>query len=122
MHYKPAKTLFPGAKLLMDKLPPHGPPLRMWVRPEPWAKGDSYENAEAMAEIYGGRVQCGWTLHNVDEGVFVEAEFHVVWVSSTGYMTDVTPSWRGEGKVLFVPDLSGLLRPKEEIIQLELVK
>lgn len=52
----------------------------------------------------GGRPQHGWIIGQDRENSFVEAQFHAVWVSPTGYLIDVTPRTDFEKRIMFVSD------------------
>jgi hypothetical protein len=52
---------------------------------------------------HSGTLLHGWRIGELP-GIFIEAEFHGIWVSTTGEHVDVTPSQGGETRTLFLPD------------------
>lgn len=64
---------------------------------------DCYGNVERHIKKNGGRVQHGWIIW-LDPEVFIEAEFHVIWVNNEEEYIDVTPKADKEEKILFLPD------------------
>ncbi len=65
--------------------------------------GDCYGNVEKHVEKYGGRVQYGWIIWE-DHNIFLEAEFHVVWINNKEEYIDITPKVDEEKRILFLPD------------------
>ena len=62
------------------------------------------ENVEKKIKRDGGKVQYGWQIM-ITEPVFIEAQFHVVWVDKDNDMHDITPRQdKDTGKILFLPD------------------
>jgi hypothetical protein len=51
----------------------------------------------------GGNIQHGWCIWELP-GVFIEAEFHAIWISPTQQLLDVTPKKDGEKEILFFAD------------------
>jgi uncharacterized protein YecA (UPF0149 family) len=51
----------------------------------------------------GGAIQHGWCIWELP-GLFIEAEFHAVWVSPLDHMVDITP--KEEAEILFLIDPS----------------
>jgi hypothetical protein len=45
----------------------------------------------------------GWRI-NEFPGLFIEGEFHGIWLSTSGEHVDVTPGQAGENQTLFLPD------------------
>ena len=64
---------------------------------------ECYGNVENHIKKNGGGVQYGWIIWE-DPKIFLEGEFHAVWVNSEGKYTDVTPKVDGEDRILFLPD------------------
>jgi hypothetical protein len=48
-------------------------------------------------------VQHGWTVW-YKQDYLIEGEFHAVWRSPEGVLSDITPKPDGERRILFVPD------------------
>jgi hypothetical protein len=66
---------------------------------------DCFFNVAAKTKVHGGTVQYGWTIWE-EPGLWLEAEFHAVWVDPGGEdRVDITPH-EGEDKILFLPDPS----------------
>ena len=65
--------------------------------------GECYGNVEKHIEKNGGDVQYGWIIWE-DSKIFLEAEFHAIWVNKKGGYIDVTPKIDKEDRVLFLPD------------------
>jgi len=65
--------------------------------------GDCFGNVERYIKNNGGSIQYGWIIWEVPN-LFVEAEFHAVWVNREGEYIDITPKIDGEKEILFVPD------------------
>src|SRR5436305_35403 len=89
---------------LCDKIVPGGRPCRVSVRPERDAlKNECFPNVRQKTARYGGRIQHGWAIAE-RPGLFIEAQFHAVWIDPTGELVDVTPTQNGETETLFLPD------------------
>ena len=56
----------------------------------------------------GGSQVIGWQIWK--SAILIEAEFHAVWKSSEGVLTDITPKQIPNSRILFLPD------PKAEYI------
>jgi len=52
---------------------------------------------------YSGMIQHGWAIAE-RPGLFIEAQFHAVWIDPGGELIDVTPTQKGETEILFLPD------------------
>lgn len=65
--------------------------------------GDCFGNVENYIKNNGGSVQYGWIIWEIPN-LFVEAEFHAVWVNNEGEYIDITPKVDGEKEILFLPD------------------
>ena len=89
---------------LCDKIAPGTRPLRVLVRAEPDAQvNECFFNVRNKIARNGGDIQHGWAIWE-RPGLFVEAEFHAVWVSPDKELLDVTPKVDGESAILFLPD------------------
>lgn len=67
------------------------------------SKSECFYNVPDHIAEHGGGCQFGWAIWQV-ANLFVEAEFHCVWVSPEGEWVDVTPKADEETRILFVPD------------------
>jgi hypothetical protein len=61
----------------------------------------------------GGSIKYGWIIWELSN-VFLEAEFHAVWVSPSGELIDITPKIDNECMILFLPDSKRLY--KDQIV------
>lgn len=91
-------------KKLCSKIAKDQMPLYIDVHPADGAiSNECFTLVEAAIEKNGGHSLLGWTLWELP-GVFLEAEFHSIWIKPTGEMTDITPKKRPVSKILFLPD------------------
>ena len=89
---------------LCAALAPCVEPTYVVVRPiEGASANECFPLVDAAVLRDGGSPILGWSLWEFP-GVFVEAEFHAVWVSPTGDLVDVTPKNRPVDRILFFPD------------------
>jgi hypothetical protein len=65
--------------------------------------GDCYGNVGGHIKKNGGKVEYGWIIWE-DQKIFLEAEFHAIWINNEGTYIDVTPKVDKEDKILFLPD------------------
>ena len=65
--------------------------------------GDCYGNVKNHIKQNGGNVQYGWIIWE-DPNIYLEAEFHSVWVNDKGEYIEVTPKVDNEDRILFLPD------------------
>jgi hypothetical protein len=69
-----------------------------------------FQNVEAKVQRDGGQIVFGWNLTWIPK-VYIEAQFHAVWLSPSGVYADVTPepqphpSLPQPQKILFLPDI-----------------
>ncbi len=86
------------------ELVPHGPaPVFLDITPDVFARpGRCYQNATNAADQLDGQVVFGWLIWELP-GVYLTAEHHAV-VDDDGRLIDVTPTFAGEERVLFLPD------------------
>ena len=74
------------------------------VRPVPQARINScFGSVRDYISQYGGGIQYGWIIWELPN-VFLEAEFHAIWVSPSGELVDITPKIDNEDTILFLPD------------------
>jgi hypothetical protein len=64
---------------------------------------ECFFNVRSKVEKEGGQLQYGWAIWLWPD-VLLEAEFHAVWVSTSGALTDITPKEDGAPRILFLPD------------------
>lgn len=66
-------------------------------------KKECFGNVQNFISQNGGSIQHGWLIWEW-QNVIIEAEFHAVWVSPEGKLTEISPAV--EKKILFLPDNS----------------
>src|SRR5688572_11887872 len=90
--------------LLARKIGAESDPVWVPVRPENGAlPNECFYNLPDHIKKHSGSTQYGWTIWQC-ANLFVEGEFHAVWVSPKGEWIDITPKADGETRILFVPD------------------
>ncbi len=100
----PPRKIHRFVEELRDKLCPGSDFLRVPVIPEPAAQlGGCFPNVRDKILKSGGTIQHGWCIWE-NPGLFVEGEFHGVWVSPDQKLIDVTPTIEGGKEILFLPD------------------
>ncbi|WP_313952800.1 hypothetical protein [Accumulibacter sp.] len=88
---------------LCASLAPSVEPIYVSAKPiEGAPANECFPLVEATVSREGGDALFGWSLWEFP-GVFVEAEFHVVWSSPTEELIDVTPKNHSVGRILFLP-------------------
>jgi len=81
-------------------------PSYVQVLPEDFAvQNECYGNVAEKIRRDGGSLRYGWQIWE-KKRLFVEAEFHAVWVSPQGEMIDVTQKDIPTKNILFLPDPS----------------
>lgn len=65
--------------------------------------GECYGNVENYIKKNGGGSEDGWIIWETPN-VWLEAEFHRIWVNNEGEYIDITPKNDGESKILFLKD------------------
>ena len=65
----------------------------------------------AYVENNGGSVKYGWTIWELPD-IFLEAEFHSVWLNPEGKLIDIIPKLDNEKEILFLPDSSRVYENK----------
>jgi hypothetical protein len=65
--------------------------------------GECHSNVEWLVRQRGGRAQFGWCIWQESTRI-LDAEFHCVWINTTGEMLDVSPRLGNEEFMLFLPD------------------
>ena len=98
------KKLHPGVTALAAKINPSAAPFYVPIRPGLDAgPTDCFLNVPKQIAVHGGTLLHGWRINEIP-GLFIEAEFHGIWVSPAGEHVDVTPSQGNETRTLFLPD------------------
>ena len=69
--------------------------------------GECFPVVDSHARRYGGKVGLGWAIWE-RPGVFIEAEFHAVWVVSGTQILDIAPRPYDIPRILFLPDVHRL--------------
>lgn len=91
---------------LIAKVAPGQTPVYLNVTPDENGRvNECFPNVNARIAKSGGTMLCGWQLWEWPN-ILVEAEFHAVWVSPDGAMSEITPKQHGEETILFVPSPS----------------
>lgn len=81
-------------------------PFFINITPAPYAQcGDCHGNVAEAIKRHGGSVIDGWAIW-MSPRMWVELEFHSVWLTPAGKLKDVTPDPDGEKRRLFVRDPS----------------
>ena len=94
----------PHIRRLVKKLRLAEDPVFVPVHAAPGAiRASCFANVAAHVERSGGTSRYGWAIWEWPR-VLVEAEFHSVWVSIDGVVSDVTPQERDATHILFVED------------------
>lgn len=87
-----------------SSIDPTQQPVYLAVQPEQEAEyRQCFLNVVRKQRQLGGTIQHGWIIWE-SPGVYLEAEFHAVWVSAEGELIDVTPQPDHEATILFLPD------------------
>lgn len=82
---------------------PTAAPIYVDVRPVPNATlDDCLLNVFEQVTTHGGAERQGWAIWYIP-GVWVEAEYHCIWLSPDGRLIDITPKKDGETSILFLP-------------------
>ena len=79
-------------------------PIYLQVQSETDAKANEcFQNVQSKIRRENGSIVYGWQLWEWQH-ILVEAEFHAVWRSPTGELTEITPKQDNEERILFLPD------------------
>jgi hypothetical protein len=91
-------------KQLIEKIGAGTTPVWVDIRPTRAARiSECFINVPNHIQKHMGGMQYGWTIWQV-ANLFVEAEFHAVWVSPQGQYLDITPKPERDTRILFLPD------------------
>ncbi|MFW9874923.1 MAG: SEC-C metal-binding domain-containing protein [Candidatus Thorarchaeota archaeon] len=83
---------------------PDSKPIFVALIPEDSAKlNECFSNVKKKIEDSGGSIQYGWTIWELPN-LFLEAEFHAIWIDPSGKLIDITPKQDNEEQILFLPD------------------
>ncbi|MEY2482797.1 MAG: hypothetical protein QOK24_1325 [Verrucomicrobiota bacterium] len=100
----PPKLIHQHVRDLCKKIVAGGTPVRVPVEVMRGAQvNECFPNVQKKIAIAGGSLQHGWTIWE-RPGLFIEGEFHGVWVSPQGSFIDVSPKLDGEAEILFLTD------------------
>jgi len=98
------QTIDDNVKRLINKIKTTEKPIYLDVMPEPYAEiNECFPAVTQKIEKEGGSVQLGWQIWQIPN-VIIEAEFHAVWKSRDGILTDITPKSENILRILFIPD------------------
>lgn len=104
IHTTPRKITERILEFCREKIDPTTKPIFLkLVQAENCNFSDCFGNVENYIENNGGGVQYGWIIWETPN-LFVEGEFHAVWVNNKGEYVDITPKIDGEKEILFLPD------------------
>ena len=107
------KVISYNIKAFCKEIDSAGNPVYVIVKPDSTAAINScFESVAAYIKQNGGSTQYGWIIWEESKQSFLEAEFHAVWVSSSGEMVDITPKVDGESIILFLPDTKRVYKRK----------
>jgi len=98
------KALTEDVHELCKTVSPTTLPSYVSVVPESYAvENECYGNVAEKIRRDGGSLRYGWQIWE-RKRLFIEAEFHAVWVSPEGTMLDITPKDIPTTRILFLPD------------------
>lgn len=89
------------------------PGLPVWVKSVPDAdalSGFCFENVRQRVLKSGGKSAFGYAIWHLPNAYF-EAEHHAVWEDPDGRLLDVSPQYKGYGKILFLRDDTAVYDP-----------
>lgn len=102
MNSQTPKKITNAIKDFCMEICPDKRPQYITITPTPGShKQECFSNVDMKISECGGKVQYGWIIWEW-ENVYIEAEFHAVWVDCNGRYVDVTPQI--EREILFLPD------------------
>jgi hypothetical protein len=98
------ETIDKNVRRLAQKVGSKEDPFYIDVITEPYAiNSECFAAVEEKIKRDQGSLQIGWQLWEMP-GVFIEAEFHAVWMSPDGTLIDIKPKTEQIKKILFIPD------------------
>jgi len=95
-----------NVKALINVLNTDSDPIRLKIKPEPYAQVAQYIPAvKQKIREAGGKGMYGWSIWHHPLFLMLEAEFHAVWVSPEDELVDITPRplELGFDEILFLP-------------------
>ena len=102
------KAISPEIMRFCETIIPGSTPIFMEVQPEPGSvMNECFDNVSTFVKRRGGTPLLGRTIWNYHD-LWLEAEFHSVWKTPDGELTDITPPVDGESVLMFLPDPPGL--------------
>lgn len=97
------ETIDEHIETLIKRVGSKSSPIYLDVEPESYAKvGECFPAVGEKIRRDGGTQVLGWQLWSLKH--IVEAEFHAVWRSPGGNLTDITPKLIPVCRILFLPD------------------
>lgn len=97
-------TISKQISALCQKIDPEYKPFYIEVKPDKNSiPHECFENVNLRVQKQGGSIQYGWVIWEWPT-IYIEAEFHVIWVSPSREFVDITPNDYGVNKILFLPD------------------
>ncbi|MFC1638837.1 SEC-C metal-binding domain-containing protein [Patescibacteria group bacterium] len=98
------RGLMPHVTAFCESVAAGQTPLYLQVTPlDGCLVNDCVENVRGRVQSEGGEAVLGWQIWEW-YGVLIEAEFHMVWKSSDGELSDITPKELPCDNILFLPD------------------
>lgn len=83
---------------------PTSRPQYVPVRPAAGSKiRDCHRNVEKYVQRMGGEQVYGWEI-SILPGLFLEAQFHSIWLAPNGQLVDITQEDYGHTRILFLRD------------------
>jgi len=91
---------------LCNRVVPQGLPVYVPVRPQDFSiERECFQNVEQMIKLNHGQMIYGWQIWERLH-LFLEAEFHAIWLSPNGEFIDITPKDIPTKQILFLRDPS----------------
>jgi len=99
------KTITNSILQLCEELNKTQKPYFVRTKPESYSKKkECFENVTIKVQKDGGQSRRGWTIWETPK-IFIEAEFHTIWISPKNEEIDITPHHSiNIHKILFLPD------------------
>jgi len=99
------KTITKPILQLCEELNKTQKPYFVRTKPESYSKPkECFENVRIKVKEDGGQSRLGWTIWETPK-IFIEAEFHTIWISPKNEEIDITPNHlKNAQKILFLPD------------------
>jgi len=99
------KTITKPILQLCEELNKTQKPYFVRTKPESYSKTqECFENVRIKVKEEGGQSRLGWTIWETPK-IFIEAEFHMIWISQKNVEIDITHHHPiNAHKILFLPD------------------